>query len=76
LVIALLCHFRHHSSHLLNVQVAIPSYLLALAVGELESRRIGPRSHVWSEPSVVEAAEYEFQNTDKYLQTGGHTSFR
>jgi len=75
-VIALLCHFRHHSSHLLNVQVAIPSYLLALAVGELESRRIGPRSHVWSEPSVVEAAEYEFQNTDKYLQTGGHTSFR
>ncbi len=52
-------------------QEAIPSYLLALAVGELESRRIGPRSHVWSEPSVVEAAAYEFANTDKYLQTGG-----
>ena len=48
----------------------IPSYLLALAVGDLESRRIGPRSQVWSEPSVVDAAAYEFANTDKYLTTG------
>ena len=29
------------------LQVAIPSYLLALAVGDLESRRIGPLSHIW-----------------------------
>lgn len=36
--------------------VPIPSYLLALAVGQLESREIGPRSAVWAEPSVVEAA--------------------
>eukprot|EP00967_Tisochrysis_lutea_P072328 scaffold96312_cov30-Tisochrysis_lutea.AAC.4 len=36
--------------------VPIPSYLLALAVGQLESREIGPRSSVWAEPSVVEAA--------------------
>jgi leukotriene-A4 hydrolase len=52
------------------VQVAIPSYLLAIAVGDLEERRIGPLSRVWSEPSVVDAAAYEFQNTDRYLQTG------
>lgn len=51
-------------------QVAIPSYLLAIAVGELESRRIGPLSSVYSEPSVADAAAYEFQNTDRYLQTG------
>ena len=50
--------------------VPIPSYLLALAVGDLESRRIGPRSQVWSEPSVVDAAAYEFANTDNYLTTG------
>jgi leukotriene-A4 hydrolase len=36
--------------------VPMPSYLLALAVGQLESREIGPRSAVWAEPSVVEAA--------------------
>jgi hypothetical protein len=31
----------------------IPSYLLALAVGALESRDIGRRSRVWSEASMV-----------------------
>jgi len=54
--------------------VPIPSYLLALAVGDLESRRIGPRSQVWSEPSVVDAAAYEFANTDNYLTTGAARS--
>ena len=33
----------------------IPSYLLALAVGDLEFRAIGPRTGVWAEPSKVEA---------------------
>ena len=35
----------------------IPSYLLAVAVGQLEARTVGPRSQVWSEPCMVEAAE-------------------
>ena len=30
-------------------KVPIQSYLIAIAAGRLESRRIGPRSHVWSE---------------------------
>lgn len=28
-------------------KVPMPSYLIALAVGVLESRSLGPRSHVW-----------------------------
>ena len=40
--------------------VPIPAYLLALAVGELEARPLGPLSRVWAEPSVVDAAAYEF----------------
>ncbi|PSC70392.1 Leukotriene A-4 hydrolase isoform A [Micractinium conductrix] len=48
--------------------VPIPSYLLALAVGNLESRRLGPISSVWSEPEMVEAGAYEFAETDKFLQ--------
>lgn len=36
----------------------IPSYLLALACGNLASRRVGPRSHVWSEPEAVEACAF------------------
>ncbi|KAF8069679.1 lkhA [Scenedesmus sp. PABB004] len=47
--------------------VPIPSYLIALAVGELESRELSDRSRVWSEPSVVDAAAYEFAETAKFL---------
>ena len=42
---------------------AIPSYLLALAVGDLEFRPLGDRAGVYAEPSVVEAAAYEFAET-------------
>lgn len=38
----------------------IPSYLLALAVGRLESRDLSSRSRVWAEPETVEAAAWEF----------------
>ena len=47
----------------------IPSYLLALAVGNLTSRSIGPRSSVWSEPETVEAGAYEFAETEQFLST-------
>merc|ERR1712203_768146 len=37
-------------------KVPIQSYLIAIAVGEVESRKIGPRTHVWSEREFVEKA--------------------
>ena len=40
---------------------------LALAVGNLEARDIGPRSRVWSEPETVAAGEYEFAETEDFL---------
>ncbi|PRW45014.1 leukotriene A-4 hydrolase isoform X1 isoform B [Chlorella sorokiniana] len=49
--------------------VPIPSYLLALAVGHLESRPLGPISAVWSEPEMVEAGAHEFAETAKFLET-------
>jgi leukotriene A-4 hydrolase/aminopeptidase len=45
----------------------IPSYLLALAVGELEFRPLGPRAGVYAEPSVVEAAAWELADTPKMI---------
>uniref|UniRef100_A0A8C4WU63 Leukotriene A(4) hydrolase n=2 Tax=Eptatretus burgeri TaxID=7764 RepID=A0A8C4WU63_EPTBU len=48
--------------------VLIPSYLLALVVGALESRKIGPRSYVWSEKDMVDKAAFEFAETEKILQ--------
>ncbi|MEM7480081.1 MAG: M1 family metallopeptidase [Acidobacteriota bacterium] len=38
----------------------IPSYLLALAVGDLAFEALDERSGVYAEPSVVEAAAWEF----------------
>jgi aminopeptidase N len=38
----------------------IPSYLLALAAGNIEYRGIGPRTGVYSEPEMVEKAKWEF----------------
>jgi len=46
----------------------IPSYLFALAVGEIASRDIGRRSRVYAEPDVVEAAAWEFARTEDMLQ--------
>lgn len=39
---------------------SIPSYLIAIAVGNLVGREIGPRSTVWCEPEMVEQAAWEF----------------
>jgi leukotriene-A4 hydrolase len=50
-------------------KVPIPSYLLAVAVGALESRRVGPRSRVWCEAKMVDDCEYEFAKVEDILQT-------
>jgi aminopeptidase N len=45
----------------------IPPYLIALAIGDLAFRPIGPRTGVWSEPSVVERAANEFADLEAML---------
>ncbi|XP_061618648.1 leukotriene A-4 hydrolase [Phyllopteryx taeniolatus] len=49
--------------------VAMPSYLIALVVGALESRQIGPRTRVWSEAEYVDRAAFEFSETETMLKT-------
>ena len=46
----------------------IPPYLLAFAVGSLASKELGPRSRVWAEPEVLEAAASEFEDVDEMLR--------
>lgn len=50
-------------------KVPISSYLLAMAVGDLERREVSPRCAIWSEPALVEAAAYEFAQTEDFLKT-------
>lgn len=45
----------------------VPSYLVALAVGDLEFRELGPRSGVYAEPSVVDGAAWEFADTEQMI---------
>jgi aminopeptidase N len=49
---------------------AIPSYLMALAVGKLEFQATGPRSGVYAEPSVLEAAAWEFSELEPMIDAG------
>ncbi len=46
---------------------AIPSYLLAIGIGELEMRSLGPRTGVYAEPKRIDAAAYEFADTEKMV---------
>jgi aminopeptidase N len=46
----------------------IPSYLIALAIGDLAFTPMSPRTGVWAEPSMVEAAAREFEDTEKMIQ--------
>ncbi|GMR47947.1 hypothetical protein PMAYCL1PPCAC_18142, partial [Pristionchus mayeri] len=48
--------------------IPVPSYLIAIVVGILEQREIGPRSAVWAEPSVVESAAKEFMETEQFIK--------
>ncbi|CAN5806819.1 M1 family metallopeptidase [soil metagenome] len=45
----------------------IPPYLFAFAVGDLTKRDLSRRCCVWAEPSVVEAAAWEYADVEKMI---------
>lgn len=45
----------------------IPSYLLAIAIGELDYRRLGPRTGIYAEPQRIAAAQHEMADTEKMV---------
>src|SRR5258708_29271232 len=47
---------------------AVPSYLIALAVGDLEFRETGPRTGVYAEKSMIKEAAKEFAATESMIQ--------
>lgn len=48
---------------------AIPSYLIALAVGDLTFKAMSDRTGVWAEPAMVDAAAREFEDTEQMIKT-------
>lgn len=45
----------------------IPSYLLALSVGDIAFKEVSDRAGVYAEPSVVDAAAWEFADLEKMI---------
>ncbi|MFB9861933.1 M1 family metallopeptidase [Rufibacter immobilis] len=58
---------NENGTYFFKMENPIPSYLLSLAVGDLVFSPIGDRCGVYAEPSSIEAAAYEFADTEKML---------
>jgi len=53
---------------------AVPSYLIALAVGDLEFKETGPRSGVYADGSLIRQAAKEFADAEAMIQAGEKTA--
>ena len=45
----------------------VPSYAIAIAVGDLAFRSLGPRTGVWAEPATLPAAAAELADTERMV---------
>ncbi len=50
-----------------EMPLAIPPYLIALAVGDLKFAEVGPRTGVWAEPALLSESAAEFADMEKML---------
>jgi aminopeptidase N len=46
----------------------VPPYLIAIAIGDLAFKPLGPRTGVYTEPSMIERAAYELADTEKMVE--------
>lgn len=46
----------------------VSTYLIAVVCGKLECRDISERCKVWAEPSLVDAAAYDFAETEQFVR--------
>jgi aminopeptidase N len=51
-----------------HMPLPIPSYLVALAIGDLAFKPMSERTGVWAEPSVLDSAAREFEDTEKMIE--------
>ncbi len=45
----------------------VPPYLIAIAIGDLKFKEIGPRTGVWAEAGMLDAAVSEFADVEKMI---------
>ncbi|HEY2684286.1 MAG TPA: M1 family metallopeptidase [Steroidobacteraceae bacterium] len=59
---------EHRGEYHFVMDQPVPSYLIALAVGDLRFQATGPRTGVWAEKSVLKEAVKEFADTEAMIQ--------
>ncbi len=60
---------KRNGEYSFTMPEAVPSYLIALAVGDLGFKETGPRTGVYAEKSVLQKAAKEFADTESMLQS-------
>lgn len=55
-------------SYRFRLEQPVPPYLIALAVGDLAFRPLGPRTGVYTEPAVLESAAYELADVERMVE--------
>ncbi len=53
--------------HLFRMDLPIPAYLAAIAIGDIEFTPVGPRTGIYAEPCVLPAATREFEDLEQLL---------
>lgn len=61
-------HAARDGDYRFEMPQPIPSYLLAIAAGDLVFEPISERSGVWAEPAMVEQAAAEFADTERMIE--------
>jgi leukotriene-A4 hydrolase len=51
-----------------RLEQPVPPYLVALAIGDIAFKPVGPRSGVYAEPSVVDRAAAEFADLEEMIE--------
>ncbi|MFN3528582.1 MAG: M1 family metallopeptidase [Bacteroidia bacterium] len=51
-----------------EMEIPVPAYLMALAVGDISFAPVGDRTGVYAEPSLLEAAVWEFAEMEAMLE--------
>ena len=52
-----------------RMEHSVAPYMIAIAVGDLAFRELGPRTGVWTEPSMLDSAAAELADTEKMVET-------
>lgn len=60
-------HTPRDGDYSFRMRQPIPSYLIALAVGDLRFRSLGPRTGVYAEPQVIDRAARELSDTERMV---------